>query len=419
MGNDRKNKNNTKRQGWKKVNHHKYQPRRGGPGILMACETGREIKCEREGLEILNHYYYNNNNDGSKTSNHDSSLDHDTPIVATLDNSHNNNDDDDDAKELSVEEEILLLQSGASVEQVLGDNKRITTTQNGKKRNKKGNKNFFSPYETGCRGSVFVMCTIPNNDLLLTTNPPLNDNNNDDDDAKVTSSTSGHKNETCHSMNTDLLNTTTNKDESDAEAPLAKRRKFSTTKTITTKRDEIVTKEKEVWDPIDTVRRIIHDLKQNNPTVPRSRFVTRMIPMQATCFASLDEIQITSKRLLQKYLISSNHLTPQHKTETTTSSNSSTATFKIDFRRRNCSNVTRTQVIDAVAKIMEELTSSNPNQFSVNLTNPDYTIQIEICKTLCGMSVIKNIHSFHNFNLIEIQEKLKSKDAPINENDPS
>ena len=351
----------------------------------MACETGREIKCEREGLEILHHYYHHHH--------HDASLENDDiPVVTKSDNSNNNNNKNDDvevkAKVLSMEEEILLLQSGATVDQVLlegnhnnnSTNKRTTGTK------RKGTKKYFSTYETGCRGSVFVLCTVPNNDLLVNATTTNNDNN--DDDTKVTvpptsdqitikDTTTAPSNNT----KTDLKGCNSHdEDESNGEEPLKKRRKSCATTSEEEKR--------KVWDPIDTVRRIIHDLKQNNPTVPRSRFVTRMIPMQVTCFASLDEIQTTCKRLLQTYLISS-----------------SGGTFKIDFRRRNCSNVTRTQVIDAVAKIMEDLTSSNPNQFSVNLTNPDYTIQIEICKTLCGMSIIQNIHSFHNFNLIEIQEK--------------
>ena len=49
----------TKRSGGNYGSNHnpKWQnSKRGAPGVLMTCETSREVKCQREGLEILNHY---------------------------------------------------------------------------------------------------------------------------------------------------------------------------------------------------------------------------------------------------------------------------------------------------------------------------------------------------------------------------
>eukprot|EP00978_Attheya_sp_CCMP212_P003397 scaffold7003_cov60-Attheya_sp.AAC.1 len=77
------------RGGGKKSNwHSKKNVRRGGPGILLTCETGREFKCQREGLEILRHYYYRN-----ETS---SSGNYDTPGTGDHKDPNNNDDDDDD-----------------------------------------------------------------------------------------------------------------------------------------------------------------------------------------------------------------------------------------------------------------------------------------------------------------------------------
>ena len=45
-----------------------HNPKRGKPGILVFCETGREKKCIAEGMEILDHYYtklYNSNSNDS------------------------------------------------------------------------------------------------------------------------------------------------------------------------------------------------------------------------------------------------------------------------------------------------------------------------------------------------------------------
>jgi len=46
--------------------------------------------------------------------------------------------------------------------------------------------------------------------------------------------------------------------------------------------------------------------------------------------------------------------------------------------------------------------SDTPQLLSVDLIHPDYTVIIEICQTLCAMSVVKDVkEGFHNFNLIK------------------
>ena len=61
----KKESNASKTKGQKRQYHNssghsgksKWQPKRGGPGIILTCETGRDFKAKREGLEILNYYY--------------------------------------------------------------------------------------------------------------------------------------------------------------------------------------------------------------------------------------------------------------------------------------------------------------------------------------------------------------------------
>jgi tRNA(Ser,Leu) C12 N-acetylase TAN1 len=110
-----------------------------------------------------------------------------------------------------------------------------------------------------------------------------------------------------------------------------------------------------------------------------------MIPIQATCFVSLEEIGLTSKALIKKYL-----------------ANKPPSTFAVAVKRRNCSTLSRDQVIDAVAKELVETDESS--KWKVNLKSPDFTFHVEICKTLCGMSIIKNASTYRNFNLVEIRE---------------
>jgi hypothetical protein len=39
-----------------------------------------------------------------------------------------------------------------------------------------------------------------------------------------------------------------------------------------------------------------------------------------------------------------------------------------------------------------------------NITSHDSTFQVEISKTLCGMSVVENATKYRKFNLVEIRE---------------
>jgi tRNA acetyltransferase TAN1 len=111
--------------------------------------------------------------------------------------------------------------------------------------------------------------------------------------------------------------------------------------------------------------------------------------MQATCFASAEEIRLTSRALLTK-LFAPNAF----------------KTFAISTKRRICSNVTRKEIIDTVAEIVLEL---NP-KCKVDLDNPEATITVEICRTLCGISVVPKSHEFHNFSLVTAREATSAAD---------
>ena len=110
-------------------------PRRGLPGILMTCETGRETKCEREGIDIMNHYSSSSTEQQQQQQQQqDGSSENETTTTTTT-------------KKLSLEEELKMLRQQ-------------------QKSHKKRGGGMFQVYETGCRGSVFVMCTRPGCNLI-------------------------------------------------------------------------------------------------------------------------------------------------------------------------------------------------------------------------------------------------------------
>lgn len=310
---------------------------------MLTCERGRESKCKRDGFEILQHYL--------------SQQKQQSPDADTSDN-----------KKLSLEQEIAMFQQEQS----------------------ESNK-AFQVYETGCGGTVFLMCTLPNSALI----PPIRTEWKETHDA----------NRAAEATTVDSCNNADEKGDnakkrariegSDTVASTATNSKGPTSNEAPEARESTDTTPSPLqFDPVETVQRVFQDVSSSsNPAAaPSSRFVTRMIPIQATCFTSLEEIQLTAKALVEKYL---SDVTPP-------------STFAIQIKRRNCSNVSRDDVITAVAGAVDE-------KWKVNLKSPDYTILVEICKTLCGMAIVKDCEAvFGNFNLLELRE---AKEQQVNDSD--
>ena len=315
---------------WRKYGATNGRPKRGAPGMLLTCETGREQKCQREGLEILNFYL--------PTSD----------LATTADNQKGQGEDDGTAK-LSLEEELQRLKSRKGPSEPSG----------------------FGVYDTSCRGTVFVLCTLPNCNLIPTIQ---------------TEYMLKKKNETDNTIvdAVDIVSKKKLKSEKDG-AELDKKGDDLAIRLAKDGENNdgnvVVQETPSPWNPISTIRTILSDIdNDSNKEAPRSRFVTRMIPIQATCFASLEELQLTCSELLKKYM------------------SRATKTFAIVFKRRNCSNLNRSLVI----KIVGELMQKSFADCKVNLNKPDATIFVEVCGTLCGLSVVENAKDYRRFNLMGV-----------------
>jgi len=337
-------------------------PKRGGQGFLLSCETGQERKCQREALDILRFYYSqkNNLNDNEKSS---------KKLV------------------LNLEQEISMLNQGLSVDDVLQPNNKSSFP--------------FQIYNTKCKGTVFIMYTPTSSSSSSDTTTDTCEQDTNDGKNSISPSTSFDNNNDKKRKVDDCQKTD------------------SSTATVMNKKQKVGLPSLDHhswWDPTETVKQIIMDIQNDDLTttanIPSSRFVIRMIPIQVTCFSAIKEVIDTARMLLQTKLIpigiaNAAAKKPQPK-------------FKIEFKRRNCSNMKRESIISAIADLVTELsteaTKSEKEEeavvkplFTVDLKNPDYTILIEICHTLCGMSIVPNPKAFTNFNLIAIQEKAKSE----------
>ena len=293
-------------------------PSRGSPGFLLTCETGREARCRREGLQILEHYWRD--------------------IC----------DDDESLGKQSLEEELALLKAA--------------------KKNKA--KAQFAEFATGCRGTVFFLVANSNKthsvDEISTQQPETDANDNSSDPAKR--QRLDNKDDT-PSPSAPTLAAVEGSAESARRVPL--------------------------WQTLNTAQSIFQDIQKASLDCPSSRFVTRIIPLQTTCFASTQDIKSTVQGLLNALLLESS--TSQK------CQDGVTTTFAVQFKRRNCDHLKRDQVIQAVASQVVETTQC----WKVDLTNPDYTVWIEVCRTLCGVSIVpsKYLAATPKFNIAELRDQ--------------
>jgi len=381
-------------------------PRKGPPAIFVTCESGREKRCQREALELMHHYYYlsRQTQDGTHDTTikqndqtvSDTHLDANGDVDAADEVNNKEQKQDQEEKQLSLEEELSLLRKGAMAEEVL------TYERNSKRQ--KGDasmKSPFSAYESGVRGMICILCNLPGSEVI-----PYDDivakihaarKEKAENDASTAAKVSSEEKAVCE--NKEIVN------EEDKNK-----------KTETEKKHSL--SEATLWDPVDTVKRIMEEVAEEKDTAnaskalsspPSSRFISRMLPMQATCYASIDEITLVIKSLLQTYL-------PPIIQEYKPADAAGTITFKIDIKRRLCSHLTRDQVIEAITPILlgSDSKEEDPEQkygckFSVKLSDPDFAIRIEVIKTLCGISILPRQEWYRNFNVAELIDAKEDK----------
>lgn len=385
--------------------HGHRNPKRGPPGILLFCETGRERKCYNEALEILNHYYQTCEEERHQEAGNDNNK--------------------QEKKPMSLEEEIQMM-----------------------KQEKK--KAPFQEYDTGCKGVVFIMFTAKHCKNIVAEAIAINEDGKDQSKEKIAAT----KVETLVTEDAVAARKRRHEENDDLHVQHKKLKGESSSISSSSK----ITCTEKLWDPIETVHSVIKNIQKNDSMAPRSRFIIKMIPIQATCYANMEEMEPTVKALLQTYLVplgveqfysnrkKGTESQAHQGTKESSNNDSNLPSFKVDIRRRFCSHLKRDDVIALVANTVQSLTSdfwqslqgdkegvsddiskkeeagterdeeekeqsssrdekrNETNLFSVDLTAPDYTIVIEICRTLCTMSVVKDMNSLQQFNLIKIQE---------------
>ncbi|KAH0833060.1 F-actin capping protein [Lanmaoa asiatica] len=120
-------------------------------------------------------------------------------------------------------------------------------------------------------------------------------------------------------------------------------------------------------------------------SLTRSRYTHRLIPVSGSCVANLPEIHSLCRRIFASFFAETDRSTetPQiHK-------------YKIELRVRNHNTLTRMSIIEEIAKCM-------PENYVVDLDNPDVFVLVEVFKSVCGVSILRDYYRLHKFNVMTL-----------------
>ncbi|XP_049778729.1 THUMP domain-containing protein 1 homolog [Schistocerca cancellata] len=131
-------------------------------------------------------------------------------------------------------------------------------------------------------------------------------------------------------------------------------------------------------DPVDLMQHILKDIETSKKQ--KTRFLLRMIPIEVTCKAYLDDIKEKVSVLFDKYF------TKEEKT------------FSIIINRRNSNMVSRD---DAIAELAEMIKMRNINN-RVDLKQPQLTVIIEVIRSMCCIGILPDYFRFRKYNLLEL-----------------
>ncbi|XP_048188644.1 THUMP domain-containing protein 1 [Perognathus longimembris pacificus] len=137
-------------------------------------------------------------------------------------------------------------------------------------------------------------------------------------------------------------------------------------------------------EPEKLVHHILQDMYKTKKK--KTRVILRMLPVSGTCKAFLEDMKKYAETFLEPWFKAPNK-----------------GTFQIVYKSRNNGHMNREEVIKELAGIVASLNSEN----KVDLTNPQYTVVVEIIKAVCCLSVVEDYMLFRKYNLQEVVKNAK------------
>ncbi|EAU81933.1 hypothetical protein CC1G_06144 [Coprinopsis cinerea okayama7 len=140
-------------------------------------------------------------------------------------------------------------------------------------------------------------------------------------------------------------------------------------------------------DPVELVMKYVKTVQETGAS--RTRHTQRLVPVMDTCYAAIPDI----KELCQKVFSAFFEKEGDKKFK-----------YKIELRIRNHTTLSRDTLIQHIASWV-------PEGHTVSLNEPDIFILVEVFKSICGVSIVKDYYKFSKFNVLELANAKKRKDA--------
>lgn len=123
----------------------------------------------------------------------------------------------------------------------------------------------------------------------------------------------------------------------------------------------------------------------------------RVLPIEITCFATLEEIEKTFRSHVGKFFPEGEGVKPLK--------------YAIDYEHRASKKMDRMAVIEALAKNV-------PAPHTVDLSNPDITITVQVMKNACCLGWVKEYKELGKYNLQRLAELAQEKEEKSADAEP-
>ncbi|XP_035916721.1 THUMP domain-containing protein 1 homolog [Anopheles stephensi] len=131
-------------------------------------------------------------------------------------------------------------------------------------------------------------------------------------------------------------------------------------------------------DPNEMAVKLMKDLSATKKH--KSRFILRMLPIQAVCRANLKDIIDVVGKLSDRFFLKE----PK--------------TYAIVFNRRLNNDLSRDDVIREVAELITTKNAGN----KANLKSPQLAVIVEVIKGLCCIGILPEYYQLRKYNLVEL-----------------
>ena len=148
-------------------------------------------------------------------------------------------------------------------------------------------------------------------------------------------------------------------------------------------------------DPVKFSQIIMDDIISNGEQ--KTRFLMRLVPIEATCKAHEQNVTEAMKKLLQKHFSKENPV----------------KTYCVVFKSRCNHDFKKEMTYKIVGEIIKELSPES----KVEYKTPDFVIMVEVMKSNCCLAVLpKYFDTYKKCNLIELSKLKKiSSDKEISD----